>query len=99
MVLVGLVLGVLGCDICNFAVICLGVAAYVCARYSAYYTYIIPQCMQVLAYKGEADRQMVPETELWGLVNKPQLLHWECSSATGTSKVDLYQCFLNSENY
>ena len=30
--------------------------------------------MQLLAYKGEADRQTVPGTNLLGLVTKPQLL-------------------------
>ena len=32
--------------------------------------------MQVLAYKGKADRQIVPGSDLWGLVNKPQLLQY-----------------------
>ena len=32
--------------------------------------------MQVLAYKGEADRQTVPGFKLWGLLAKPLFLHW-----------------------
>ena len=38
MVLAGLVLGVLGCNIRKFAEICFGVAAHVYAHYSAHYT-------------------------------------------------------------
>ena len=60
MVLVGLVLGVLGCDIYSFAVMCLVVAAHVCAHHIVHYTHTRLLCMQLLAYKGNIDRQTIP---------------------------------------
>ena len=74
--LLGLVLGVLGWDIFNCASICLGVAAHICTCHSVYYTFVRPWCMQVLAYKGEADRLTVTGSKLWGFVNKKLLLQF-----------------------
>ena len=59
MVLVGLFLELLGCDTCNFAVMYFGVAEYVFAYHSVHYPYLRPWCMQMLAYKGEADKQFL----------------------------------------
>ena len=45
-----------------------------------------------VAYKGDADRQTVPGTKLWGLVNKPLLFYWfyELSEILIAIKVIIY---------